>query len=570
MPSISGDDDGTGFGVRGTSVSGHGVDGAAEDGNGVRGRSSKGNGVFGFSKEGVGVSAESGIGIGLSSKSKSEAAVLAESVTGAGVDSTSKSGIAVVAESETGAAVSGMSRSAVAVVAESKEDTGVLGIAHAEDAAGVFGLHTRAEGTGVAGQAEQEGGSGVIGNAPAGVGVFGNSVKAESEKTFVAGVVGSSVAGTGVVGLSESSDGVYGQASAAGKIGVKGQSNKGFGVVGISNVSYDFAGEEQNGCGVLGENSRGIGVEGNGIIGIHARGERLGIDASSLKTGILSFAGDTAISALGDVGVRAFGQTRGVIGYSYDDTGVRGNSIKGPAVHGFCPSGPDWRRAGYTGWAGYFDGDVRITGTLRKSALFFLIDHPLDPANKYLEHSAIESSEMKNVYDGVVILNKKGSAIIKLPAWFEALNENFRYQLTAVGRPAPELHVAKEIADNRFTIAGGPPETKVCWQVTGTRRDAWARANPMRVEQNKPKKERGLYIHPEAHGKSVKKGIAWAKNGDPSALLKEQKEKYQETIKELKSKQEESERPLTFVTPTSSESIRLPDIPTLKKKSTRS
>src|SRR5207249_878008 len=118
------------------------------------------------------------------------------------------------------------------------------------------------------------------------------------------------------------------------------------------------------------------------------------------------------------------------------------------------------------------------------------IDHPLDPANKYLSHSFVESPDMKNVYDGVVVLDANSEAKVELPEWFEALNRDFRYQLTAVGAPAPNLHIARKIEDNSFTIAGGQPGLEVSWQVTGIRKDSWAQANPLAVVEEKPANER--------------------------------------------------------------------------------
>jgi hypothetical protein len=93
---------------------------------------------------------------------------------------------------------------------------------------------------------------------------------------------------------------------------------------------------------------------------------------------------------------------------------------------------------------------------------------------------------MKNIYDGVVVLDGRGQAVVTMPDWFEALNENFRYQLTAVGRPAPGLYIAEELRHNRFTIAGGRPGTKVCWLITGIRHDDFARAHPLHVREDKP------------------------------------------------------------------------------------
>jgi hypothetical protein len=43
------------------------------------------------------------------------------------------------------------------------------------------------------------------------------------------------------------------------------------------------------------------------------------------------------------------------------------------------------------GFAENFSGDVTISGNLSKSGGSFKIDHPLDPANKYLYHSFVES-----------------------------------------------------------------------------------------------------------------------------------------------------------------------------------
>jgi hypothetical protein len=53
-----------------------------------------------------------------------------------------------------------------------------------------------------------------------------------------------------------------------------------------------------------------------------------------------------------------------------------------------------------TGVAGYFTGDIDVTGTLYANGKDFKIDHPLDPANKYLFHASVESSEMMNIYTG--------------------------------------------------------------------------------------------------------------------------------------------------------------------------
>ena len=85
------------------------------------------------------------------------------------------------------------------------------------------------------------------------------------------------------------------------------------------------------------------------------------------------------------------------------------------------------------------------------------------------------------------------------------MNRDFRYQLTPIGA-AFTPYVAEEISGNRFKIAGAPGK-KVSWQVTGIRQDAWANANRIPVEEDKPEGERGLYLHPAAWGKPVEKGV---------------------------------------------------------------
>ena len=100
----------------------------------------------------------------------------------------------------------------------------------------------------------------------------------------------------------------------------------------------------------------------------------------------------------------------------------------------------------------YLDGKVYIRGPFEKPGGSFKIDHPLDPANKYLYHSFVESPDMKNVYDGVVVLDDKGEAEIELPDWFGALNKDFRYQLTAIGAPGPNLYIAEEISDGCYKL----------------------------------------------------------------------------------------------------------------------
>jgi hypothetical protein len=145
------------------------------------------------------------------------------------------------------------------------------------------------------------------------------------------------------------------------------------------------------------------------------------------------------------------------------------------------------------------NGSVSIPGSLSKGSGSFKIDHPLDPQNKYLYHSFVESPDMMNIYNGNVITDAEGFATVELPAWFEALNRNFRYQLTVVGKEAwARARIYEEVAGNRFVIQTDVPSIKVSWQVTGVRKDAYAEAHRISVEEEKPAAEKGTCLHPEA------------------------------------------------------------------------
>jgi hypothetical protein len=145
-------------------------------------------------------------------------------------------------------------------------------------------------------------------------------------------------------------------------------------------------------------------------------------------------------------------------------------------------------------------GNLAVAGTLSKGAGAFKIDHPVEPESKYLYHSFVESPDMMNIYNGNVVLDHSGEATVNLPAYFEALNMDFRYQLTSIGKFSP-VFVEEEIQSNQFRIAGGRPYGKVSWQVTGIRHDKFANANRIPGEVEKEEEAKGFYLHPEAFGK---------------------------------------------------------------------
>ncbi len=207
----------------------------------------------------------------------------------------------------------------------------------------------------------------------------------------------------------------------------------------------------------------------------------------------------TAILGMTQVGTGVYGGgSYGVWGQG-SDCGVFATSQgEGYGVYGLNNDGG--------GYAGYFQGDVHITGTLTGGKVASKIDHPLDPANKYLYHSFVESPDMMNVYNGNVVTDANGHAEVVLPEWFEILNKDFRYQLTVIGQFAQAI-VASEIKDNRFTIRTDKPQVKVSWQVTGIRKDPFAERYRISVEEEKPEKHRGKYLHPELYGQPKESAV---------------------------------------------------------------
>jgi hypothetical protein len=358
--------------------------------------------------------------------------------------------------------------------------TGVLGRVLStnagSDSAGVRGTNnsTNGNGYGVFG-AHAGSGPGVFGQSVTGDGVFGDSTAGGSANAGVRGTA-EGYNGTGVIGVANNDGvnpiGVFGWGVFTGGTGVVGQG--GFeGVYGKGQAAgvHGVAGE---GPGVIGEG------EGTGVVGTGDGPSNAGV------TGVRG----TSLAAAGN----------GVVGVA----NASSNLMPAVGVYGSSTSS--------NGYAGWFAGDVNITGTLSKGAGAFRIDDPLDPAHAYLQHSFVESPDMKNVYDGTVTTDARGFATVKLPRYFQALNRDFRYQLTTLGHNGfgVRADVWEEISHNRFTIRTDKPTVKVSWQVTGIRRDPYANAHRIKVLVPKPAGVQGFYLHPGLYGKPATKAIEWA------------------------------------------------------------
>lgn len=212
------------------------------------------------------------------------------------------------------------------------------------------------------------------------------------------------------------------------------------------------------------------------------------------------------------IGVKGEGKWMGVQGITSNASGT------GYALYGYSSGVGTGTRygvyasasGGAAAWAGYFAGNVYVTGTVSANAYTeFKMDHPIDPENKLLTFSSVASDEMTNIINGNVLLDSEGRALVKLPEWFEAANTDYKYQLTAIGAPGPNLYISKEISNNSFEIAGGSAGMKVSWMISAVRYDNYAKANPIVNVTDKKSNEKGYYLHPEAFGRSEESGIVY-------------------------------------------------------------
>lgn len=163
-----------------------------------------------------------------------------------------------------------------------------------------------------------------------------------------------------------------------------------------------------------------------------------------------------------------------------------------------------------TNYAGYFGGLTHVNGTFTATTKTFLIDHPLDPANKYLQFTCIESPDMMNIYNGNVVTDANGFSVVTLPDYFEAANIDFKYQLTVVGQFAQAI-IKEKISENKFTIQTDKPNVEVSWQVTGVRNDEYAKQNRIVPVYEKSAVDKGKYLHPEVYKLPAEQGIHYIK-----------------------------------------------------------
>jgi hypothetical protein len=278
------------------------------------------------------------------------------------------------------------------------------------------------------------------------------------------------------------------------------------GGIGVVARGGSTSGNARAGDGAFARGGDGV-AGGDGLVAV-AGASNIAVAAGA--SGVVGLGGSNEIGA-GGIGVFAAGG-------SSSGGGNRGGSgiLAAPGI------GLD---GATTGLAGDFRGDVEVSGNLSKGGGSFKIDHPLDPENKYLYHSFVESPDMMNIYNGNAVTGANGDAVVELPSYFEALNRDFRYQLTVIGTFAQAI-VAEEIKNNRFTIKTSAANVKVSWQVTGIRQDPYANKNRIKVEEDKPERERGFYLHSEAFNQPEERSVHWVGSPERIERLKQRHPKH--------------------------------------------
>lgn len=470
--------------------------GSSASGEGIRGEVTTGDGVMGIATTGIGVrGASTENGVGGYFRGQHNNAFGAQISGGNG-------SVYVFNNSGTGAAVTGRLYGTTSIASTVSNGIGVLGVGNNIST----NLLLPTVGSGVAGYGEK-------------VGVFG----------------GSRQNGDGIWGFSSGTgDGVYGQTNGTGNA--------------IAGVNL---------------NSQGMALigAGNGVNGVLAGPIGGGGSVAGYQYGFIGVGRKDTWLDGGGIGLVGMGNNNVSINHLTDGVGVTGNGFVG--VHGFTLD-PFW------GFGMYSHGDIGVEGSVYADNLFaprgiitdvfsvddtgmnvdgniygetitasgnlsaagtknFEIDHPLDPANKYLKHASVESNEVLNLYRGTAVFDSNGMAYVQLPEYYGEINRHETYQLTPIGAAMPNLYIAEKVNNNRFVIGGGVAGKEVSWTVTAERNDAYVRSNPSLREMEVDKKEnRGLYVSPEAYGKPIERQIAKNKMEQVREINKEKLEKGKE------------------------------------------
>ncbi|MBS1712738.1 MAG: hypothetical protein JST30_00225 [Armatimonadetes bacterium] len=371
------------------------------------------------------------------------------------------------------------------------------------DGSGVFGVNADLldglDGTAFASKVHVHGGSDIASGTVPDARLSTNVARRDLANTFNAGPT---VFSSGFVGVQRSS-----QVSSAEIFGI-GNSSTGFNgmYVRTAATGKPFYGYSHNGTisgytymdGATGEWRLHIGS--NDAVSVNSEGNVAIIGSPSTSTAL-------KISEIGDnpVGIDTTSYGGGVNArYGIKSRGSSSSGIQSYGLHAEADgTGVNRAIVGYVAggspsdYAFYGIGNLTTTGT--KS---FEIDHPLDPANKFLRHYCAEGSEPRNIYQGRATTDANGYAWVRLPDYYASINRDPEYNLTVIdsGDDFVLAKVSREVVGNRFQIRTSRPRVVVSWEVKAVRNDLWIQKHGIPVEIQKDVHERGKYVRPELYG----------------------------------------------------------------------
>lgn len=388
---------------------------------------------------------------------------------------------------------------------------GVYGSADASSGS-TFGGYFRASstsGVGVYGAASATTGTTYGGyfTSTADVGVFGKGGKAggrfeNSGSSGYAVYALSSASGAAVFAQATDSDGIFSISSGGdSKAGIRAyaQGSSGYGVFGQATAysGVTFGGRFSS------TSTGGYGVYANGHYGGYFKSSGDGFNYGLTGTSDSNLGSGVVGSSTSPTGTAA-----GVRALAESSSGraiyASANSASGATygVYGRVDSLTD-------GYGVYCGGKLAASGT--KS---FRIDHPLDPKNMYLLHYCTEGPEPTNAYRGIVVTDGGGYATVQLPDYFESINRDPSYQLTVIDDSDDFVlaKVTQGVVQGKFRIRTSKPNVRVCWRVEAVRNDAFVKRYGAPTEVDKPKGERGTYVHPELYGESAELGLDYGQS----------------------------------------------------------